>query len=343
MDSTAYLDEFLYSGQEFAEIDRWRERILDTVLRVMLVLGSITAIPAAYFAFTRGPNLVTLIDAIALALLAFLSFREGLSVRFRAAVLVLLAYIVGVWYLVTVGFVSQIYLLAFPVLTALFLGLRPALFALAVNAVTLAVLGYLANASIHLRGVESQPIAKWAIVSLNFTFISAVLTLSSAILLQKLERSLEMQKIAARSVELRQQELTRINAALAREVETRKKVEEEKLRLARAVGQIKEIILMTDPYGKIVYANRAFEVLSGRSLKTMSVQWLQQLRTLSDSGQSIASIVKEQREWSGIVEFVAADGAARKMETVISPSRDSNGEIANFVAVMRESEVIQWA
>ncbi|MBA2688082.1 MAG: PAS domain-containing protein [Gemmatimonadaceae bacterium] len=346
MSGSAYLDEFLYSGQEFTEIDQWRERILSKVLLVMLGLGTLTAIPAFYFAITRGPSLVTLIDAVALALLAFLSFKRDIPFRVRAWVLVLLTYAVGTWYLLTVGAVSQIYLVAFPVLTALFLGVRPAAFSLVFTALTLAGVGVLSNANIHLRGVESEPMLKWVIIALNFSFIASVLTMSTAILLQKLERSLEMQKIAARSVDLRQAELTRTNAQLAHEIETRKKAEGDKLRLARAVGQIREIILMTDPDGKIVYANRAFEVLSGRSLKSMSVLWLQQLRTLSDSGYSIAEIVREQREWSGIVEFIAADGESRKMETVISPSRDQDGTIANFVAVMRESvreTEMQWS
>lgn len=337
MSGSAYLDEFLYSGQEFTEIDQWRDRILSKVLLVMLGLGALTAIPAAIYAIRNGPTPVTAVDGAALGLLAFLSFKRDLPFRARAWTLVLLSYAVGAWFLVSVGAVSQIYLVMFPVLTALFLGLRPAFFALALTAVTLVVVGVLSNANFHLRGAETEPLMKWAVISLNFTFIASVLTISSGMLLQKVERSLETQKIAARSLDLRQHELSKINAQLAREIETRKKAEEEKLRLARAVGQIREIILMTDPDGKIVYANRAFEVLSGRSLKSMSVLWLQQLRTLSDGGASIAEIVREQREWSGIVEFIAADGESRKMETVISPSRDNEGAIANFVAVMRES------
>ena len=339
---TAYLNEFLYSGQEFTEIDQWRERILAKVLLVILILGAITALPAVYFGITKGPNLVLLVDLVALALVAVLTFRQNTPVRIRATFLVALFYVVGGWYLATVGVVSQIYLLAVPVLTALFIGLRPAFFALALNAVTLAVLGYLANSNLSLVHLEQQPLLKWMMITVNFTFVDAILTISAAILLQKLERSLEMQKIAARSIDLRQMELSRINAELAREVEVRKKVEEEKLQLARAVGQLREIILMTDPHGKIVYANRAFEVLSGRSLKSMAVLWLQQLRTIGDSGDSIAEIVKQERAWTGIVEFTAADGGARKMETVISPSRDTAGQIENFGAVMRESEVLQW-
>lgn len=40
MSGSAYLDEFLYSGQEFTEIDQWRERILSKVLLVTLGLRS---------------------------------------------------------------------------------------------------------------------------------------------------------------------------------------------------------------------------------------------------------------------------------------------------------------
>lgn len=343
---TAYLNEFLYSGQEFTEIEQWRERILAKVLLVSLILGCITALPAVYLGVTKGLNRVVFGDLVALTIVAVLTFKRGISVRARATFVVTMVYLLGVWFLTAVGTVSQIYLLAVPVLTALFIGFRPALFALGLNTVTLAAIGFYSNANLHLQTVEQQSAFKWLVITLNFTFVEAILTISAAILLQKLERSLEMQKIAARSIDLRQMELTRINAELAREVEVRKRAQEEKVQIARAVGQLREIILMTDPDGKIIYANRAFEVLSGRSLKSMSVLWLQQLRTLSDSGDSIAEIVKEQRAWTGIVEFTAADGAARKMETVISPSRDAAGEIENFVAVMRvssrDSEVVLW-
>jgi PAS domain S-box-containing protein len=339
---TAYLNEFLYSGQEFAEIEQWRARILTRVLLVIFSLACVAVLPALYFTITAGPTPASVADGIALALLAVVTFRRQMTVKVRATILVSLFYLVGVWFLVTVGMVSQIYLLAFPVMTALFLGLRPAFAALALNGVTLGILGYINNSSLTLPNLERLPTLKWVMIAVNFTFVDAVLTLSAAILLQKLERSLEMQKVAARSIDLRQMELSRMNAELAKEVEARRKSEEEKMQLARAVGQLREIILMTDPHGKIVYANRAFEVLSGRSLKSMSVLWLQQLRTLSDSGESIAEIVKAQKEWSGVVEFISVDGAPRKMETVISPSRDPNGQIENFVAVMRESEVVQW-
>lgn len=37
MSGSAYLDEFLYFGQEFTEIDQWRDRILSKALLVVLV------------------------------------------------------------------------------------------------------------------------------------------------------------------------------------------------------------------------------------------------------------------------------------------------------------------
>ena len=40
---TAYLNEFLYSGQEFAEIDQWLERVLARVLLVVLLFECVAA------------------------------------------------------------------------------------------------------------------------------------------------------------------------------------------------------------------------------------------------------------------------------------------------------------
>ncbi|MBA2689127.1 MAG: response regulator [Gemmatimonadaceae bacterium] len=324
-----HLAALLEFEQEPIGIDQWRERLLSKLLFLILLLGSITAIPAMYFAIQRGPKLVTFVDAAALAWIAFIALKPGLSFKIRAYSLVTLNYVVGVWFLFAVGTVSQIYLLAFPIFCALFLGLRPGLYALALNAITLAGFGWLINANIYITGLATLPLMKWIIIALNFTFIDSVLTISAAILLHRLQGSLESQQLAAKALENKHRELTD-------EIEGRKRAEEATARLVRAVEQAHESILMSDAEGKVVYLNRAFEALSGASRESMPNFWLHQLRTSVSEPDSIATAMRERREWSGSVTLGIAGGEERELEVTISPTRNKSGEVTNFVAVMRD-------
>jgi hypothetical protein len=101
------------------------------------------------------------------------------------------AFVVGLALLLKVGPVSQIYLMAVPVLAALLLGLRPAMITLVLAGLAVMVLGFEDNANLHLQGLPDYGFLKAAIISINFMFMTAVLTLSCAVLLQHLERSFE--------------------------------------------------------------------------------------------------------------------------------------------------------
>jgi diguanylate cyclase (GGDEF)-like protein/PAS domain S-box-containing protein len=82
------------------------------------------------------------------------------------------------------------YLIAFPVMAALLIGPRPAMYALLVNAITLASIGYLFDVPLPLTRYDAQPLLKWVLISANFTFVSALVTLSCIVLLHGLQKTL---------------------------------------------------------------------------------------------------------------------------------------------------------
>ena len=194
----------------------WRHRILSTILLFVAVLGTLTAIPGIWLATQQGLWSIAWIDLAALVWVLALWKYRGLSYRVRTWNLLALIYLLGVWFLFIVGPVSQIYLMAFPVMAALLLGLRPALFALLVNAVTLMTVGYLGNTDLHVPGFESRPFVEWVVITLNFLFINTIITISCAVLLQQLERSLERQRVITASLQQGQEDLQRVNAELQR-------------------------------------------------------------------------------------------------------------------------------
>jgi diguanylate cyclase (GGDEF)-like protein len=214
---TALLQRTLASAPAEPEVlHDWRHRILSTILLFVAVLGTLTAIPGIWLATQQGLWSIAWIDLAALVWVLALWKHRGLSYRVRTWNLLALIYLLGVWFLFVVGPVSQIYLMAFPVMAALLLGLRPALFALLVNAVTLMTVGYLGNTDLHVPGFESRPFVEWVVITLNFLFINTIITISCAVLLQQLERSLERQRVITASLQQGQEDLQRVNAELQR-------------------------------------------------------------------------------------------------------------------------------
>ncbi len=173
------------------DLSDWRERILATVLMSVALLGSVAAVPSIGLALHQGLWPIVWIDAAALAWVLVLWRHPRLPYRLRAWHLLALTYLLGLWFLFQVGPVSQIYLMAVPVMAALLLGLRPALLALALNAATLLSLGYLAGADLHIPHLADRPFVEWVVITVNFLFINAVITISCAVLLNRLENSLE--------------------------------------------------------------------------------------------------------------------------------------------------------
>lgn len=212
---TAQLQRLLASAPADAEVlPDWRARILSTILLFVAVLGTLTAVPGVWLALQQNLWVIAWIDVVALTWVLTLWKYPGWSYRVRTWNLLALIYLLGVWFLFLVGPVSQIYLMAFPVMAALLLGLRPALFALGVNAITLMTLGYLGNTDLHVPGFESRPFVEWVVITLNFLFINTIITISCAVLLQQLERSLERQRVITGSLQQGQDDLQRVNTEL---------------------------------------------------------------------------------------------------------------------------------
>ena len=187
---SAYFHTLLSSHVEVEDFQSWRARILALLLFATAVLGVAVAVPSTVLALSEGLWSVALIDVIATIWILTIWRARTLSYRARAWNLCALLYLLGVSLLVTVGPACQDYLMTAPVMAALFLGLRPAATAMLINALTLPVVGYLFGADFHSKGFEAQPLLRWIVITINFTFVSSMITISSVMLLKGLERAL---------------------------------------------------------------------------------------------------------------------------------------------------------
>lgn len=183
-------------------IHYWQERVLLTLLLVESFLGTLTWFPSVYLAVKEGLWLVAVVDTLVLGFVVFLFLNPGLPYRFRAASVPFLAYVLGLILLFTLGpfGAGAVWLFFFPVLTAVLLGSKFSAWALVVNAVTVAGVGYL----IQLNQTElmaqfgfkpwhvayENPGMKWVVISANFMLLNILSTVSVNIILNGLHNSL---------------------------------------------------------------------------------------------------------------------------------------------------------
>ena len=125
----------------------------------------------------------------------------------------------------------------------------------------------------------------------------------------------------------------------ARDITEPKQKEESRIRLATAVEQAAEAIVITDAAGAIEYVNPAFEKVTGY-LRTEAVG--QNPRILKSGRQDAAfyrklwSTITAGGVWHGRFTNRRKDGTLYDEEATISPIVDTGGKIVNFVAVKRD-------
>jgi PAS domain S-box-containing protein len=123
------------------------------------------------------------------------------------------------------------------------------------------------------------------------------------------------------------------------DVTERKQAVGERIRLATAVEQAAESVIIADRRGTIQYVNPAFEKLSGFTPEDIVGQNFGILKSdrhdeafYREMWQTISS----GKAWAGRINNRMNDGTFCEFETIISPIRDSSGAIVNFVSVNRD-------
>ena len=124
-----------------------------------------------------------------------------------------------------------------------------------------------------------------------------------------------------------------------RDISKPKRSEEVQRRLATAVEQAAEAIVVTDTKGSIQYVNPAFERITGYTREEV----LGQNPGVLKSGEhdekfyrNLWDTIKRGDVWTGRFTNRKKDGSLYHEEATISPVRDSSGTIISFVAVKRD-------
>lgn len=124
-----------------------------------------------------------------------------------------------------------------------------------------------------------------------------------------------------------------------RDITSQKKSEEARIRLATAVEQAVEGIVITDTQGTIQYVNPAYEKITGYSRGEVIGQ--KPMLLTSEEGdiaaqRDVVDTLSRGERWSGHLVKRRKDGAFYEEDVTVTPVLDPQGNVVNFVVVKRD-------
>ncbi len=124
-----------------------------------------------------------------------------------------------------------------------------------------------------------------------------------------------------------------------RDITAWKRVEIERNRLMRAIEQTAEMVVVTNASGNIVYANPAFETVTGYAHAEVLGQSPRLLKSgVQDDAfyRAMWATISGGGTWHGRMVNKKKDGTLYTAEATISPVREGAGAITSYVAVERD-------
>ena len=312
------------------DIAHWRAHIFTRLLTITLVLGLGTAVPSIALAIKEDLWFLAVADVAGVLWLLAIWRMHRWRYQTRVVNFLALVFATSASLMINVGPLAQIYLIAAPVFAAVLLGRGPALCALGIaTALTLAISlsGYAHTSIAGTAGLTYLPAL---IISLNFMFVGALITISCGTLLQKLTHSLAELHRFARSLEDGKDALHRANA---------------ELRLgAAALAQLNDMVLIVratgtpDLHAPIIFANDSFVRSTGYARAAVMDQDLSIFTGLQTDQDELARLLHAmQHGVQANAELVAYTSAGIPcwIETEIVPFIDDSGAHTHWIVVAR--------
>ena len=247
----------------------WRERILHSVLAAGTGLSLIAFVPAVYMAFSEGLWPLAVVDIFAFLASACLLVMRQITLERRAAAVLLITFLVGVFVISQAGFLSggPAWLFCFAVMSGVFLGLRAALLATLLNALALTVLAGLSAAGMAGEPQGTMTFTRAIAAGANFLFLNAVLAVLVAVLVNGLQSLNKKTEAATNAFREERADLLRTREKLKQEIVVRMNSEralrksEQKYRLL--AENIHDVIWMMDMKFAFTFVSPSIERLQG--------------------------------------------------------------------------------
>ncbi len=126
--------------------------------------------------------------------------------------------------------------------------------------------------------------------------------------------------------------------AVSRDFTEHVRAEQQIARLATVVEQAVEAVLIADPQGRIVYANAAFESMTGFQAAEIREQALPDLDLLypQDFCDQVRILMQSGNQWSGSTTCCCKSGQRCEIEASVFPIRDRLGAVIDYAVLQRD-------
>ena len=131
----------------------------------------------------------------------------------------------------------------------------------------------------------------------------------------------------------------RLFTGIVRDLTERKKAESERDRLAMAIRQAAEAVVITETNGNILYVNPAFEKDTGYAFEEVlgrNPRILKSGRYDKEFFRDMWLTLEKGKVWQGHLVDRRKNGTLFDVYQIITPIADENGRIVNFVSVWRD-------
>ncbi|MEL4253517.1 phosphohydrolase [Shewanella xiamenensis] len=175
-------------------LTHWRRVIFKRLFGFLAILCVPVYFTSVYLCIAADLWGMAIFDTFAYFLLVLLLFYPHFSDRLRFSLGCLLAYAIGVGFLIAIGpsGAGFFWLFIFPPLSNIFLGTKASIYAQVLNGVSLILIGVAYHYQWLIWPVtQGYSTGIWVVVSINFLVTNAMVTLTIAYLLGKLTSSLD--------------------------------------------------------------------------------------------------------------------------------------------------------
>jgi len=311
---------------------RWRAFILSSILLAALLFG--------FFALISGIILVVKENAWGLAFVNFLGLILGVIFLFvhrikfeiRAAITLLMFYVIGLTVILSVGPLSggPAWLFAFAVLSGVLIGNYAAFVAILMNAIFLSIIGIMistgkfGNEFPFFNSTQAMIAA-----GINFIVLNAVTGVSVSALVKGLFHIYKKKEALANSLEVEQLQLFKTKQALELEIENRKQTEKALLKSETKYRRIYDNIL--DVYYEASLDGVILEI-------SPSVEKHSQYKREELIGKSLYDIYANPADRDKLIEIMLKNGSVSEYELILTDKDGTQRTSSMNIELIRDGQ-----
>jgi two-component system cell cycle sensor histidine kinase/response regulator CckA len=324
----------------------WQVKIFYALLGISLAFGIFVLIPTIFMAIKGRLWGLAVIDIFAYLFAFYIWRAHNVPFELRAGSILLILYSIGVWVIISVGFLSggPAWLFTFAVLSGVFLGVRSAIAALVLNGLTFFIFGYLAYfGQVEVSTLNSLNLIRAIVAGINFIFLNAVAAISMAILMKGLKITSQKEKKAIELIKEERQELIKAKKDLEEEIQSRIESEQKYRLLAENVN---DVIWTMDMDLNYTYISPAIEKIQGWSTEetaSLTIYDLLTPQSIEDTLNRFAAHMEKGKKTGDYnifdrfeLEMYCKDGTTIWAEILASSMLNEDGQPVGILGVTRD-------